>query len=161
RRPSLPKAFGAAVLNGEIAMSSHRRHSMAVQDVARSMAVQDVARLSPWARAWSTHRLGCAWICLVALVAPAIVGAQPVPLQPVVAVDAGGGHSCAALEGGGVRCWGYNNLAQLGDDSRTDRLLPVRVVDLTQPVTALGLGEVHSCAVAQGGIVSCWGMNFY
>ncbi|MCB1555305.1 MAG: hypothetical protein KDJ14_16010 [Xanthomonadales bacterium] len=92
---------------------------------------------------------------------PGLALAQPVPLQGVIAVDAGGGHTCAALSDGGARCWGYNFLAQVGDGSRTDRLLPVRVVDLNDPLAALGLGESHSCALTQGGVVRCWGMNVY
>ena len=39
---------------------------------------------------------------------PGLALAQPVPLQGVIAVDAGGGHTCAALSDGGARCWGYN-----------------------------------------------------
>jgi hypothetical protein len=36
----------------------------------------------------------------------------------VVSVDGGDGHMCAALASGEVRCWGWDVLGELGDDSR-------------------------------------------
>ena len=34
-----------------------------------------------------------------------------------VHVGAGGAHTCAVLQTGEVRCWGYNAFGQLGDDT--------------------------------------------
>lgn len=47
---------------------------------------------------------------------PASVG--PVDIGgPAVAIAVGGGHACAVLEGGAVRCWGAGGLGQLGSGS--------------------------------------------
>ena len=46
----------------------------------------------------------------------------------VAAVSAGGAHTCALLAGGAVRCWGYNGFGQLGEGSKTDRLVPTPVI---------------------------------
>jgi alpha-tubulin suppressor-like RCC1 family protein len=107
--------------------------------------------------------VGVTWLLGVAglLCMPLLTQAQPVPLDNVSTLSAGSGHSCGALGRGGVRCWGNNFLGQLGDGTRTDRLLPVSVSELPQRVVALANGEVHSCAILQGGAVRCWGMNFY
>lgn len=86
---------------------------------------------------------------------------QPRPLLDAGAIAAGGEHSCTALVGGGVRCWGRNDLAQLGDGTRSDRRLPVAVADLPQRVLQLAAGEDHSCALLSGGELRCWGLNFY
>lgn len=87
--------------------------------------------------------------------------AQPVVLDQVDAVTAGGGHSCASDQGQGVRCWGFNFLAQLGDGTRRDRRLPVSVAGLNAHVSALAAGQDHSCALLDNGGVRCWGMNVY
>src|SRR5262249_26837438 len=45
----------------------------------------------------------------------------------VVAVTAGGNHTCALLSDTTARCWGSNSNGQLGDGTTTQRLLPVMV----------------------------------
>lgn len=51
----------------------------------------------------------------------------------VVALAAGGLHSCALLVSRGASCWGDNVYGQLGDASEVDRRRPVRVVGLGPP----------------------------
>ena len=50
-------------------------------------------------------------------------------------------HTCAVVDGGTVKCWGYNGWGQLGDSSYTSRITPVDVVRLRgsrQTATTLG-----------------------
>jgi alpha-tubulin suppressor-like RCC1 family protein len=81
-------------------------------------------------------------------------------------IVAGTSHSCALVQNGEVRCWGYNGFGQLGDGTTTNRLSPVPV--LKSPggpaltgVQALTLNGHHSCALVSGGEVRCWGDNGY
>lgn len=77
----------------------------------------------------------------------------------VIALTAGATHSCALLQGGGVKCWGDNALGQLGDGTSISRTLPVDVIGLAGAVIALDAGGSHTCAVLSDGTVQCWGAN--
>ena len=81
------------------------------------------------------------------------------PLQGAAQIAVGDSHACALLDGGRVKCWGNNELGQLGNDSTTHSDLPVDVAGL-QGVIAIGAGYRHSCALLGDGTVKCWGKNF-
>lgn len=67
------------------------------------------------------------------------------------------GHTCA-LVNGGVKCWGLNLYAQVGDGTVLNRNTPTAVPSLTSGVTAIAVGGNHTCALVDGG-VKCWGLN--
>ncbi|MDH5328131.1 MAG: hypothetical protein OEZ68_19700 [Gammaproteobacteria bacterium] len=90
---------------------------------------------------------------------------------PAVKVSAGHGHTCAILNTGGLKCWGYNSSRQLGYADTTNRgdggagglmaALP-EVVLRAEPFTVLDVSAstMHTCAVVQvaaGNELLCWG----
>ena len=48
-------------------------------------------------------------------------------LTGVTAISAGGGHTCALLNGGAIQCWGNNYYGQLGNGSKVESSVPVAV----------------------------------
>jgi len=83
-------------------------------------------------------------------------------MSGVVAVAAGGGHTCVLTASGGVSCWGWNAYGQLGNGlSGGVGLAPVAVLGLQSGVIATSSGWVSSCALSASGLVKCWGGNDY
>ncbi len=80
----------------------------------------------------------------------------------VIAIAAGGWHTCALTMAGGVKCWGNNGSGQLGHGNYSDgwSYIPVNVYGLTGGVIALAAGDLHTCGLTTSGGVKCWGGNY-
>ncbi|MGB7540252.1 MAG: hypothetical protein WBM17_17050 [Anaerolineales bacterium] len=75
----------------------------------------------------------------------------------VTTIAAGDDHTCAAMDAGEVRCWGFNETGQLGDGTNENRDIPVAVKGWTGEAVSLAAGWGHTCALAAEGGVKCWG----
>lgn len=76
----------------------------------------------------------------------------------------GNNHNCALLENGKVRCWGQNDVGQLGYSNATaigDDDVPAKAgdVSLGQDAVQLGCGSSHCCTLLKDGTVRCWGLG--
>ena len=76
----------------------------------------------------------------------------------VKAIATGWYHSCAVLNTGAVKCWGWNPYGQLGNNTFTSSDSPVDVSGITNAV-AISAGQYHTCALLSDGAVKCWGLN--
>jgi len=82
-------------------------------------------------------------------------------------IAAGAYHSCAILDNASVKCWGKNNVGQLGignttnmvDDSGEMAVLPTVNLGTGRTATAIAAGFYHSCALLDNASVKCWGYN--
>jgi alpha-tubulin suppressor-like RCC1 family protein len=82
----------------------------------------------------------------------------------VVAIAAGGSHTCAVLAGGGVKCWGYNGNGQLGNQNTVEQdgryhPWPTEVAGLTEPVVEIAAGLAVTCVRTVSGAVKCFGQR--
>jgi len=81
-----------------------------------------------------------------------------------VAIGAGTVHTCAVLDDGSVRCWGYGgdgrlgygNTTTIGDDETPDVAGLVNL-GANRTAKAITAGEAHTCALLDDRSVRCWG----
>jgi alpha-tubulin suppressor-like RCC1 family protein len=72
-------------------------------------------------------------------------------------------HTCLLTTVGGVKCWGQNNLGQLGNNTnigQDSQYGLTDVIGLTSNVSAIAAGHEHTCALTTSGAVKCWGNNY-
>jgi alpha-tubulin suppressor-like RCC1 family protein len=94
-------------------------------------------------------------------------GKNPTPL-PVdgnltfSVLEAGTDQTCGITPQGVMYCWGNNSHGQLGTATNNNTSLPNPTptpVDGSLTFVAVGAGTAHTCGVATGGVVYCWGDN--
>jgi alpha-tubulin suppressor-like RCC1 family protein len=96
-------------------------------------------------------------------------------ISTAVAIAAGPDHTCAVLVNGTARCWGKNDIGQLGNGATT--FTAGFITANPTPTTVVGLSDVvalatggsggsqttrsndFTCARRVGGTVQCWGAN--
>ncbi|HWF25059.1 MAG TPA: hypothetical protein VG275_06415 [Solirubrobacteraceae bacterium] len=106
----------------------------------------------------------------------ASAGAVDLGGHTAVAISAGGVHTCAILDDGSVRCWGYGFYGQLGygnmdnvGDGRVDlsgnadpTVASAGPVDLGgHKALAIAAGGLHTCVILDDHSVRCWGDGAY
>jgi alpha-tubulin suppressor-like RCC1 family protein len=83
---------------------------------------------------------------------------------------AGSAHSCYILDNGSVKCWGKNNLGQLGlghtnnrGDNSSEMGDNLTAIDLgiERTAKAIAAGSDHTCAILDNASIKCWGSNVY
>ncbi|MED5291146.1 MAG: hypothetical protein VX778_02850, partial [Candidatus Thermoplasmatota archaeon] len=86
--------------------------------------------------------------------------------RTAVAVSLGRAHTCAILDNGDAKCWGWDSSGQLGDggvstyDGWRHTTSPSSTsIDLGTGRTAVAIsaGAYHTCAILDNGTMLCWG----
>jgi len=84
-----------------------------------------------------------------------------------VAIASGNTFTCALFSDNGFKCWGYNELGELGLGDTVDRGASSNQMGNQLPnlgfgghtVKTFSVGNEHACAVLDDNTVSCWGRN--
>jgi alpha-tubulin suppressor-like RCC1 family protein len=81
--------------------------------------------------------------------------------RTAVAVSAGGSQTCAILDNGDLKCWGYDGNGQLGDGgSNTNTNAPSSTainLGTGRTAVAVSAGNAHTCAILEIGGAPCRG----
>ncbi|MDB3859007.1 hypothetical protein N9289_03225, partial [Candidatus Poseidonia sp.] len=77
-------------------------------------------------------------------------------------MSVGSGHTCAILDNGDLKCWGWDGAGQLGDGGSTNTNTNApssTAIDLGTGRTAVAVssGSVYTCAILDNGDMKCWG----
>jgi alpha-tubulin suppressor-like RCC1 family protein len=88
--------------------------------------------------------------------------------RTATAVATGRSHTCAILDNGSVKCWGWNQFGQLGLGDTNNSggaagqmgdALPAVDLGTGRTAVALSAGFLTTCALLDNGRVKCWGNN--
>ena len=92
------------------------------------------------------------------------------PGRTATAVTIGGGHTCAVLDDGTVRCWGTDNgsgelgypgvTEVIGDDESPGSMGPVDI-GAGRTATSISASSTTTCVVLDDGGTRCWGFHEY
>ncbi len=97
--------------------------------------------------------------------------APPIALgagRTAVAISAGEAHTCAILDTGSVRCWGFGGNGRLGNDGtdsigdtagETPASVPPVNLGPGRTARAITVGFSHTCALLDDGTLRCWGFG--
>ena len=83
------------------------------------------------------------------------MGGSSAPQEFEFTIASGLRHTCL-VKAGRIYCWGDNSYGQLGIDGLSVALVPVAVPGISD-ARVVAAGNVHTCAIRQGGQVLCWG----
>ncbi|MDG1551256.1 MAG: putative Ig domain-containing protein, partial [Candidatus Poseidoniaceae archaeon] len=79
-----------------------------------------------------------------------------------IAITAGYDYSCALIVDGSVRCWGKNNLGQLGLGTSVNPVItPTQTASFGAGLHAVDIdaGYAQACALLNDGRIMCWGLG--
>jgi surface protein len=91
--------------------------------------------------------------------------------NPVTSVSCGSFHTCVTLQDGGVMCWGYNHMGQIGQVGQADGKIgehfsaqttstsspPNEAIYGIDSAISVSAGNSHTCAALEDGSMRCWG----
>lgn len=114
---------------------------------------------------WGNNHYGNLGNGQSALTTSSVKSPVPVQVQPTngapTSISAFYLHICAQLDNGGIDCWGYDSLGQLGDGGGNNHRSTPTSIAINQGMQVLSVagGADHTCAVLTDGTVQCWGDN--
>ena len=91
---------------------------------------------------------------------------SPVPVdlgigRTATSISAGNDFTCAVLDNGDVKCWGFNGYGNLGDGSTTSSNIPILANHSTgMRASSVSTPGYSTCSIFENGSISCWGKSY-
>jgi len=79
-------------------------------------------------------------------------------VNTAIGITAGASHACVLLSDKTVKCWGENQLYQLGNEISKIETMPV-LVEGVFGIKQISSGSNHTCGLSDAGFAYCWGDN--
>lgn len=75
------------------------------------------------------------------------------------AISIGERHACGIQAPGALLCWGVSTYAQAGNGEVSTTVAVPTQVGTDTDFVAVSAGTYHTCAIRDGGVLLCWGLN--
>jgi Regulator of chromosome condensation (RCC1) repeat len=114
----------------------------------------------------SDHTVWCwgsnTWILATVTTTPVQIMVGTAPLY-ATSLSAGDSTACVVTTAGGAACWGWGGIGQLGFLAPSSEYVSTTAVDVAglSGVVAVAVGGEHACAILSGGVVDCWGADYF
>ena len=92
---------------------------------------------------------------LVSRSQPSLIGGDTTQTR----ISVGGFHACTIRTSGILDCWGPGTSGQLGSPIAASTRASAVQVSGDRQWSAVAPGRDHTCAIATGGVLNCWGAN--
>jgi hypothetical protein len=76
----------------------------------------------------------------------------------VAEIEAGMWHTCALMTDKTVKCWGNDDIGELGNGATSRTATPTAVPNLSD-VEKMVIGDRHTCVTVSSGAMKCWAGN--
>ncbi len=112
----------------------------------------------------SGHGVKCAGRNIVGMLGNGNQADQSTPVQvtglssEVADVEAGMWHTCALMTDKTVKCWGNDDVGELGNGATSRTATPTAVPNLSD-VEKIVIGDRHTCSTNSSGAMKCWAAN--
>jgi len=83
---------------------------------------------------------------------------DPYMLTGATSISTGGFQSCALLNDRSVRCWGKNDVGQLGNDTNINNSFATYISGISNAIF-VSVGYYHICTLLTNNSIQCWGEN--
>jgi E3 ubiquitin-protein ligase HERC3 len=82
--------------------------------------------------------------------------------RTAIAIAAADNYTCAVLDNGSVKCWGWTWLGEFGNQpGEMGDALPALTLGTGRTAVAITGGIMHHCVRLDNADLKCWGYNFY
>jgi alpha-tubulin suppressor-like RCC1 family protein len=139
--PFYETAVPVAVAGMSERITGGHAHGCALADSTRALSC------------WGNHDYGQRGVNAGSIYDPTSVDATP-----LTELATGRHSNCGVTAAGARRCWGHNDVSQLGNGDNQNLTVPTTITESANSWSELSMGDQYGCGLAAG-TLHCWGHN--